>query len=410
MTEQATPQAVWQALAAHPRVDSLAQLVFAAAMAAADERRSRLSDGLSELMADSQLSFEDGETDWGNVLRSIEGGDDLDAAMRLVLASLLARAVATQPLDDEATTVRIAERLAWLAANTNADALALLDLAVADLAPSGGVDPLWMALGDVVRNGQARQQDRPSGLAALAAVLASSSAGAQLACEGLSSDLRDPLMAGILKVGAARASSSPPQHAIAPRDDTSSARPVEATLQGELVSPPMRVVTIVLTAVTGLLLLRYLWRLIARWLLRMRRPAQLRIAPSGVTLASSLAVMGRTVRSQETHIPIDNLARAVREVRYPRLAMYLGLIALAVGSYLGVTFMLYGTRAGSPSLLGLGAAVFGIGVLCDFVFSVVLPGKRGKYRLVFVPRKGAKLAFATQDTAAAGAALRSLAP
>jgi hypothetical protein len=175
-----------------------------------------------------------------------------------------------------------------------------------------------------------------------------------------------------------------------------------------MVPAPLGPVGLVLWTITGLILVRYLFRFIGNVLLRFKRPVEVTVSETGITLKSKLDVLGKTVRTQETHIPLTNLARAVREVKYPRLAIYAGLTALAIGTYFGVSLATDGARAGSPSLLGLGAGVFAAGVVIDLVFSTLLPGKAGKHRVIFVPRKGRKVAIRTADTSAADEALRSL--
>jgi hypothetical protein len=165
---------------------------------------------------------------------------------------------------------------------------------------------------------------------------------------------------------------------------------------------------LVLWAVTGLLLLRWALRGLGRGVLRVKRPAELCVASSGITLSSRIEMLGRTLRSSEVHLPFENVARAVREVRYPRLGTYVGLLSLAIGSYFGVSWFLDGARAASPSLLGLGAVVFGLGVLVDFVFAVLLPAGAGRTRLVIMPRKGAILALQTRNAADASAVLRRM--
>jgi len=44
-------------------------------------------------------------------------------------------------------------------------------------------------------------------------------------------------------------------------------------------------------------------------------------------------LLGKTLRESELHIPRAALARAAREVRYPRLATYVGIATLLLGSY-----------------------------------------------------------------------------
>jgi hypothetical protein len=95
-------------------------------------------------------------------------------------------------------------------------------------------------------------------------------------------------------------------------------------------------------------------------------------------------------------------------VRYPRIALYAGLLALAVGSYVGVSAFVDGVRAASPSLLASGLAIVALGLALDFALSSVAPGARGRCRLLLVPRDGAKLCVAGVDAARADALLARL--
>ena len=103
--------------------------------------------------------------------------------------------------------------------------------------------------------------------------------------------------------------------------------------------------------------------------------------------------------------------RITREVRYPRAAFYAGLLALALGSYVGVRAFADGVRAASPSLLLTGLVVIALGIAADFVLGSIVPGARGRVRLAFVPRTGKVLCIADVDAGRADDALaRALAP
>jgi hypothetical protein len=119
-------------------------------------------------------------------------------------------------------------------------------------------------------------------------------------------------------------------------------------------------------------------------------------------------LLGRTLRDRDVVVPRAALARATREVRYPRLALYLGLLSLALGSYLGLAAFADGVRAASPSLLLWGIAIIGVGLGLDFVLYSLAPGMRGRCRLVVVPRDGRALCVAGVDTARADAFLARL--
>jgi hypothetical protein len=107
-------------------------------------------------------------------------------------------------------------------------------------------------------------------------------------------------------------------------------------------------------------------------------------------------------------IPVESLARATREVRYPRLGLYAGLFALAMGSYFGIKNLIDGLRTVSFEIMGIGALLLAAGVALDLLLEGAGSGMRGKCRVVLVPRRGPALAMGEVDPAAADAALRSL--
>ena len=116
------------------------------------------------------------------------------------------------------------------------------------------------------------------------------------------------------------------------------------------------------------------------------------------------------LRVAKLEIPVGGLLRASREVRFPRLPMYVGLASLAIGSYFGVSIFVEGARAASPELLGIGALLLGLGVAIDFVMSSVGVGAKGRCRVVFVPRSGPAFAMADVESERADAVLRRLLP
>jgi hypothetical protein len=119
-------------------------------------------------------------------------------------------------------------------------------------------------------------------------------------------------------------------------------------------------------------------------------------------------MVGKVLREHTTVVPRDGLVRVTREVRYPRLAMYAGLIALAFGSYLGVGLVVDGARAASPSMLGTGLLIALLGLGLDFVLSTLVPGLEGKPRVVIVPRRGPILCVTRVNPALADALLAAL--
>ena len=123
-------------------------------------------------------------------------------------------------------------------------------------------------------------------------------------------------------------------------------------------------------------------------------------------MKSRTELLGRILREREHVIVRSGLVRVVREVRYPRAAFYAGLLALALGSYVGVRAFSDGVRAASPSLLLTGLVIVILGIAVDFVLGSVIPGNRGRVSISFVPRSGATLCLADVDAARADDALK----
>ncbi len=178
---------------------------------------------------------------------------------------------------------------------------------------------------------------------------------------------------------------------------------------GEQSSAPRGPLLTAALAITGVLLAIEIGRLIARHVLVLRRPTEVRLTPTGIVVTGETFLIGKRLREHTTVIPRDGLVRATREARYPSLAMYAGLLALALGSYLGVGLFVDGARAASPSMVGTGLLLALIGVGLDFALSSFLPGRRGKSRVVLVPRRGRVLCVAGVDPARADLLLAELA-
>ncbi|HMY20733.1 MAG TPA: hypothetical protein PKA58_30625, partial [Polyangium sp.] len=176
------------------------------------------------------------------------------------------------------------------------------------------------------------------------------------------------------------------------------------------IAAPRGPVALVLMAITGLLLLIPAARWFGRIFLRYRAPAELRLSGTSLTVTSKTELLGRTVREREVVVPLDQLTSIARDIRYPRLALYAGLFALALGSYIGMALFVDGARAGSPDLLGMGALIVAVGVALDFVLANVVPVGKGRCRVLITPNKGAALAMGEVDPKHADALLQKLQP
>jgi hypothetical protein len=128
----------------------------------------------------------------------------------------------------------------------------------------------------------------------------------------------------------------------------------------------------------------------------------------GLRVQWHVEIFGRTLRECTVFVPSDGLARVTREVRYSGIALYAALLALALGSYVGMSAFVDGVRAGSPSLLAFGIIIAIVGLAFDFAVSSLLPGARGRCRVLITPRRGSPICVGPIDASSADAWLTAL--
>ncbi len=389
MPADQTPQAVLAELASHPRGDELARLAHAVAFTCADERKISLPDGVQDAAAQLSLSDKDADTSFGNVISALRPGSSTPAnpGTRALLSALLARGVALSLPDGVEAERRVVEALVWVAAHTSIDALVSLDAALGSKA-----DGLWRQTSALVRRIEDGSSNvgRAGALVAAAALGSSTSPVARDEAKALGTDTRDPVVQALL-ANAMRSGEG-------------------ASASGEMIPAPRGPVALVLMAITGLLIIVPIVRGFGRIFLRYRAPTELRLSASSITLLTKTELLGRTVREREIVVPLDQLTSIARDVRYPRLALYAGLFALAVGSYIGVSLFVDGARAGSPDLLGMGALIVAVGVALDFVLANLVPVGRGRCRMLITPNNGPALAIGDVDPKRADALLQRIVP
>lgn len=372
--------AAFDALSKHPRLDAVTALVSDDARLATEARRWNGWPEQAPTLVDAlALTDEEATTDFGDLRAVLRRGPETEAEALLVRA-LSAHAIANDPPKSEEAQMRVAGDLLWLAANTPFDGLRLIDRALGEELADG----VWGAIAARIRRAEAPAAPRADAIVGATALATSNSSFARKLAARLRRELRDPWLKAAL------------------------GRENGASLDGQMTSGPRSRAATVLLAMTGLLFVLAGARLIARVALAFRRPATLRIDPQGIDIETRTELLGRTLRERRIRIERRNLVRAAREVRYPRLAFYAGLLALALGSYLGVSLLLDGTRSASPSLLALGIAIVGVGIAVDFALSSVVSGARGLCRVVLVPRRGPSVAIDGLEPLEADRALEAL--
>ncbi len=380
-------EGAYDALSRHPRAPDLAAIARKVMSVAAESRRGeRRPEEIERLAAEVELTREAAATEFGNALDVLGRGPE-DDAERALACALAAHSLALSPPKDKDDRERAATELLWLATHTPFDATGLLDRALGDEAAD-----LWVAIADRVRRidgGTLPALGRGEALLAAVALSSSRAGAARRQVSALAAGLRDPKLVLALRT---RGSEAP------------------ALLVGELAPVPRSPLTTALMALTGLLFVLRGARLLGRIVLALKKPAEIAMSEDGgVRLKWRVELLGRTLRERDVVVPRAALVRVVREVRYPRFAFYAGLLALAVGSYVGVSSLVDGLRAASPTLAAWGLAVVAVGVGLDFALSSLAPGVRGRCRVVFVPSRGGTLCVGDVEVSRADAFVARLA-
>ncbi len=441
----------YQALAGHAKLPELAAIARDFFGAVAERKRAEWADEarVKAKAEELKVTHDDAATELGNVLSVLERGPQTESE-RALGAALWAHALAESPPKTSDDEDRAAAELLWLAARTPFDATGLVDRALGDAA-----DEMWGAIADRVRRidaGTLAPLGRGEALCGCVAIAASESPAARKQAAALARELKDPGLARV--VASAEAGEAPKPAPAAPASSTSSAAPSSAKvpaaaasertaptappssrgaeamalererdaapapkptakppderISGEMLPTPRGPVATAVLALTGLLFVLHAARLVGRFALAYKRPAEVTLSGESVRIRARTEMLGRTLRERETVISRAALARATREVRYPRMAFYAGLLALALGSYVGVATLVDGVRAASPSLLLTGLVVIALGIALDFLLGSLAPGAAGRVRVAFVPRKGPIVCVGNVDAKRADAALDRL--
>jgi hypothetical protein len=378
----------YDAVATNARVADIVALGRAVLGEMARARRAGFAeDRLVGLADELKLSRGEADTPFGNALDVLQRGPE-DEAERALARAIAAHALLGGAVESDAE--RLSSDILWLAAHTPFDATELIDHVSGQAA-----GPLWSAIADQVQRmdaGEGPVLGRGEALVAAAALAASNNREVAARAGMLATEVRDAKLARVLGAPAAHVEDEGAE-----------------SLRGEMGPAPRGPLLTIVLALSGILVATYAARLFGRFAFAYRKPAEVSIAgDGGIRVRWRTELLGRTLREREMLVPRVSLARATREVRYPGLLLYAGLLALSVGSYLGVVAFVDGVRAASPSLLGTGLAVTCLGLAIDFALSSIAPSAGGKCRLLFVSRDGRTLCVGGIETARADALLARL--
>lgn len=345
------------------------------------------------------LEQADAETEFGNVLAILQRGAE-DPAERAIVAAFVAAGVVRATEANPSSARRWAERLCYLGAHAGFDPLATLP---AD-ASTEALSPLVHALADHARAievGKAPRGDRAEllvAVAALAEVVRRGDAETAQLTSRLAADLTDPLAARLITV----------QSEDAPATLVQSG-PSTAALAGELAAPTRPAWLTVVLALCGWLLVRAIAVGVGRLVLGLKRTARVELNASGLEVRAKTELLGRELSDVHAVFPLSGLSLVRREVRFPSLHVYVGLVALLVGTYLGVQFLSWGALGGSVRLLSYGFLLLALGVVVDLLLVAIVPGSRGKVRVMVVPKKGAAVCVGGLEAQAADRLLAEIA-
>lgn len=374
------PLGAYEALA---RAARLPDLIDVARKVLGDAVAKRQADfrGARKAAEEARLSRVDADTLYGNALKVLEEGPEGEMERALACA-LAAHCVAEMPRKTAEDEDKIAGDLLWLATHTAFDAIPLLVRALGE----DDANDVFAAIADRVRRAGKTRTARAEAIVGAAALASGPSLRARDLARDLGRDMEDPVLARVLG-----AVSSPAGE--------------EVRLEGEMVPTPRGPIATTLLALTGILFVANGVRLAARIALAYKRPAEVLLSDAGVRIKTRTEMLGRTLREHEHVIAKNGLTRVAREVRYPRLAFYAGLLALALGSCVGVRTLADGVRAASPSLLVVGLVIIAVGIAIDFVLLTLVPGSKGKVRIAFFPKSGRALTVGHVDARRADEAL-----
>ncbi len=373
-------------LTEHPRLGELSAIAHGVLRKMAEEHRSLPASEARAKADELGIKADETKTSFGDAIAVLERGPE-DAAERTLACALWAHAIAENRPKEAEDEDKLARDLLWLATFTPFDATSLLDRALGEAAAE-----MWVAIADVVKKIDAHQistAKRAEALVGVAALALSSSEEAAKLLQSVAREATDPMLKKFA---------------------LSENAPVKETrFTAQITAAPRSPAATTALAFSGILFVMHVVGLIARYALALDRPAEVTLRGNEIQVDSKMILLGRTLTEKKVVIKKSELARAGREVRYPRVAFYAGLLSLAVGSYFGISMLVDGTRSASPSLLLSGLLVVSLGIAVDFALRSLSPGLRGKCRLVLVPRRGPAICVLAGDTKTADNALAALA-
>ena len=139
------------------------------------------------------------------------------------------------------------------------------------------------------------------------------------------------------------------------------------TLEGACEASGGRTLLALMSAMTGVSLVRGLFRSLGRLLLGLRRAAVLRTSPEGVTIVERTWLLGRRVAERSAAVGREGLAVLRVERRTPLFILLFGLLCATLGARAGLYRFLDGIRGEYAATVAFALLLVGLGVGADLV-------------------------------------------
>ena len=145
-----------------------------------------------------------------------------------------------------------------------------------------------------------------------------------------------------------------------------------------------------LATVTGILVLKWMILLCARYLLGLRTECRLSFNGRRVRIQTETRCFGRPVRSSDEFILARELLSIRVEKRYPYLLSLAGMAGVFAGAWYGLNGFIDGIQANYASIAVAGLGILVAGVVLDIIFGSLADslGSRESLALTFRDKSG----------------------
>lgn len=300
---------------------------------------------------------------------------DHEHALARALAAL---AIAEQVRGGSAHLDDLARETLLLARDTPWDASGLLDAAL-----GADASPLWTAIVERLRVLVERADPaavRSELLVGASALIRSPNNAAVEGVAKLGTAARDPSLRSVLALG--------------------EAQQAPVVVEGAWQPPPSGGLVRVVWILTGLTILRALWRGFEHLALGRRRYARVEWRSGRILVVRTESLAGRATSTVATTLAPDAIARIDWSGQRTGLVGGMFVALVAAGTFAGTFFAVVGARLQVASFFAVGVAVAGVALLLDQAPLRLFDALRGRGRLTIVPRNDDPIVVDVPESAA----------